>query len=154
MGRPKKNENKELSIMAESELNQIGDSQLCIRLMAIIQAGERSVEDVAKDFKVSPRTIFRWMNNFKSSGITGLKGGAKGHRHSKLSDEHKAEIRNWVQLGINSSGESISWTLEKLRAEIKSEFNVEISIMPLWLHLQKMGCEIKKQSGKTEKSGL
>ena len=150
MGRPKKNENKELSLLAETELNQISDSALCIRLMAIIQAGERSVEDVAKDFKVSPRTIFRWMNNFKSSGITGLRGGTKGHRHSKLSDEHKAEIRKWVQLGINSKGESISWTLEKLRTEIKEQFDVEISIMPLWLHLQKMGCELKKQGSKTE----
>ena len=148
MGRPKKSENKELSVIAESELSQIDDAALCIRLIAIMQAGERSVEDVAKDFKVSPRTIFRWMKNFKSSGIAGLKGGTKGHRLSKLGDEHKLHIRNWVQLGINSQGESISWTLEKLRSEIKAVFNIEISIMPLWLHLQKMGCGLKKNQSR------
>ena len=144
MGRPKKDENKELSSLAETELSQINDSVVCVRLLAIMQASERSVEEVAKNFKVSPRTVFRWMNNFKSHGINGLRGGTKGHRQSKLSHEHKEEISKWVKFGVNSHGESVNWTLEKLRHEIKEEFDIEISIMPLWLHLQKMGCELKK----------
>ncbi len=146
MGRPKNVQNQELAGKAERELRKIDEAGVCIRLMAIIQASRRSVDDVADEFNVSSRTIFRWINSFSERGLEGLRGSVRGHRQSKLSPLHKKVIANWVNNNVNSEGEPEDWTLEKLRRAIKEEFGIQISIMPLWLHLQKMGCKLRRSS--------
>lgn len=139
MGRPKTNINMQLAGEAESALRQLENSDLSLRLMAIMQAGRRSVADVAGEFGVSSRTIFRWMNAFAQSGASGLRGRPRGHRQAKLDARQRQIIAGWLASGRTARGDSVQWTLEKLRSEIQHELGVEISIMPLWLHLQKMG---------------
>ncbi len=139
MTKSKKIIDQELVKRGEEELKGLKDHIIYVRLIAIIQAGSRSVEDVAKDFKVSSRSIFRWINRFKKEGVEGLRDKPKGHNPSKLTDKHKHLINQWYGSKKNACGEPIKWTLKRLRAEIQREFGISISIMPLWRHLKKMG---------------
>ena len=133
-----------LASTAAHELKRLDDAELCTRLLAIAQTAERPVSEVATAFHISARTLFRWISAYRAHGLDGLKSRPRGHRRSKLSDEHKRRLGQWVAQGINARGESTHWTLEKLRAALSSEFGISISIMPLWLHLRKMGFQMRR----------
>ena len=105
---------------------------------------EEAFEDVADDFQVSSRTIFRWINNFKDDGIEGLKGGIQGQRRSNLPEDQKELVIKWVKEGIDPNGMPVNWTLEALRKAIKQHLNASISLMPLWLMLKNRNCKIQK----------
>lgn len=137
---------------AEKEIRKIPASKPAIRLKAIIAAAYHPVEMVAEVFDVSARTVFRWQNQFKKNGLAGLIDGQRGHPLSKLSDTHKVKIKKWLQSGKNSHGKKVHWTLERLQAEIKTVFNIDISITALWNHLQKTDFSIEKQPGKDRES--
>jgi len=137
---------------AEKEIRKIPTSRPAIRLKAIIAAAHHPVERVAEVFDVSVRTVFRWQNQFKKNGLPGLIDGQRGHPPAKLSDTHKVKIKKWLQSGKNSHGKKVHWTLKRLRAEIKTVFNIDISIAALWNHLQKTDLPIEKQPGKDRES--
>jgi len=137
MARPKINIVPEVVAKAEEELEKIKDSKLSIQLKAIIAAADHPVENVADILKVSTRTIFRWITKFKQGSVEGLRDRPKGHMKSKLTKDHKKEIEKWVVSGKNAQGETIHWTLKKLKKEIEEKFGVHISKTPLWKHLKK-----------------
>ncbi len=139
MATSKKTVDRKLIAKAEEEFKKLKDHNVYIRLIAIIQTGNRPVNEVARDFKVSSRSIFRWIKRFKKEGVDGLRDKPKGHNPSKLTDNHKRQIFQWYRDGQNARGDPIKWTLENLKCEIQREFGISISIMPLWSHLRKMG---------------
>ena len=63
---------------------------------------------------------------------------------SKLAEDHKKEIEQWIVSGKNGQGETVHWTLQKLKRELEKEFGVDIGKTPLWKHLKKMGLVLKK----------
>ncbi len=63
---------------------------------------------------------------------------------SKLNDEQKMFIEEWLITGRNASGGPIHWTLKKLKREIEKEFGIEIGTTPLWKHMLGMGLVLKK----------
>ncbi len=144
MGRPKLAIDLALIRKAAVELKGLRDSQISIKLKAIIAAGTHRVKDVGEIFQVSSVTIFRWTRLFKQYGIEGLKPRPKGHMSSKLTDEHKERILRWIDKSENNLGEQIIWTIDKLRGEIKEVFSIEIGRTPLWKHLKKMGLVLRK----------
>lgn len=140
---------------ANLELNSIKDSRLSIQLKAIIASGEHTVEDVAHILHYSARTIFRWIRKFKELGIAGLRDKPKGHMRSKLTDTHRAQILEWIDTRQDHRGERINWSIDKLIAEVKNVFGVEISKTPFWKQLKKMGLVLRKPRPvhyKTDKS--
>lgn len=144
MARPKSNVDAKTVAMAEEALGQIKDSKLSIQLKAIIAAAEHPVEKVAKILKVSARSIFRWITKFKEEGIEGLRDRPKGHMRSKLTEDQKRRLEQWVIRGKNVQGEPVHWTLKKLKRELGDEFRVDIGTTPLWKHLKKIGLVLKK----------
>ena len=144
MARPKSNVDAKTVAMAEEALEQIKDSKLSIQLKAIIAAAEHPVEKVAKILQVSARSIFRWITKFKEEGIEGLRDRPKGHMRSKLTEDHKRRLEQWVIRGKNVQGEPVHWTLKKLKKELGDEFRVDIGTTPLWKHLKKIGLVLKK----------
>ena len=144
MARPKSNVNAKTVARAEEALEQIKDNKLSIQLKAIIAAAEHPVENVAKILKVSARSIFRWITKFKEEGIEGLRDRPKGHMRSKLTEDHKRCLEQWVVKGKNVRGEAVHWTLKKLRRELGNEFGVQMGTTPLWKHLKKIGLVLKK----------
>ena len=144
MARPKVNVDPETVAKAKEALEKIKDSKLSLQLKAIIAAAEHPVEHVADILKVSARSIFRWITKFKAGSIEGLRDRPKGHMRSKLAEDHKNEIEQWIVSSKNVRGEVVHWTLQKLKKELEKEFGVDIGTTPLWKHLKKMGLVLKK----------
>ena len=144
MARPKINVDSETIAKAEEELKKIKDSKLSIQLKAIIAAAEHPVENVANVLKVSSRSIFRWITKFKEGSVEALKDRPKGHMRSKLREEYKKEIEQWIVSGKNAKGEAVHWTLKGLKKEVEKQFGIHIGITPLWKHLKKMDLVLKK----------
>lgn len=134
----------QIALAAENEFNKIKDGKLATQLRAIMAFENNTAEDIAKIFKVSVRTIFRWINKFSRDGIDGLADRPKGHYQSKLTEQQKIQLKGWIIKGTNATGESVYWTLEKLKNEVLHEFDVEITTTALWKNLKKMGLTLKK----------
>jgi transposase len=144
MARPKGKIDAAVVAKAEAALARLKDSKLSIQLKAIIASAEHPVEDVGRILKVSSRSIFRWITKFTEEGIEGLRDRPKGHMRSKLTETHKSELEHWIVAGKSVRGESVHWTLKKLKRELKKEHRVDIGITPLWKHLKKMGLGLRK----------
>jgi transposase len=144
MARPKVSVDPKTVAKAKEELEKIKDSKLSIQLKAIIATAEHPVEHVADILKVSARSIFRWITKFKEGSVEGLRDRPKGHMRSKLAEDHKKEIEQWIVSSKNVKGETVHWTLQKLKKELEKEFGVDIGTTPLWKHLKKMGLVLKK----------
>ena len=144
MARPKINVDSETIAKAEEELKKIKESKLSLQLKAIIAATEHPVENVANVLKVSARSIFRWSTKFKEGSVQALRDRPKGHMRSKLSKEHKKQIEQWILSAKNAQGETVHWTLKRLRKEVEKEFGIHIGTTPLWKHLKKMDLVLKK----------
>ena len=134
----------EIAIKAEKEFNNIKDGKLATQLRAIIAFEDNTAEQIATIFKVSARTVFRWINKFANEGINGLKDLPKGHYQSKLTEQQKEHLKSWIISGTNSIGESVHWTLEKLALEIHAEFGVTLTTTAIWKNLKKMNLTLKK----------
>lgn len=143
MARPKKSVDKELILKAEEEFEKLKEGKLAIQLRVIIAFGDFRTEEVARVLKVSHRSIFRWVNEFREEGIDGLKEKPKGHYKSKLTEEQKKRIKEWLINGNDSKGKKVHWTLKKLKVAVCDEFGVMISTTSLWRNLRKMGLVIK-----------
>ena len=129
---------------AEYEFSKIKDGKLATQLRAIMAFEDNTAEEIAKIFKVSLRTVFRWINKFSSHGINGLIDQPKGHYQAKLTVAQKDQIKNWIVTGTNSKTETIHWTLEKLVNVIYTEFGVELTTTGVWKNLKKMNLVLKK----------
>ena len=134
----------EIAIKAETEFNKIKDGKLATQLRAIMAFEDHTAEQIAKIFKVSVRTVFRWINKFISEGIDGLKDQPKGHYQPKLTESQKNQLKHWIKSGSNSNGELVHWTLEKLVSEIHSEFDITLTTTAIWKNLKKMNLTLKK----------
>lgn len=141
MARTKERPTKEVVKRAKRKLREFKNEKIIIKLRAIVAAEERSVVEVADIIGVGKSTLYRWIEEFSSGGVEELKDKESGHREPKLKEEHKEQIKKWLNTRRNSKGERVNWTLEKLRQEIKECFGIEITIMPLWRHVHKMGFE-------------
>lgn len=144
MARSKLNIDLQTVKKAEEQLEKIKDSKVSIQLKAIIASAEHPVENVADVLKVSRRSVFRWKTKFREGGVEGLRDRPKGHMRSKLTEDHKKEIKQWILSGRNVEGEPADWTLKKLQKEVEDEFEIRISTAALWKHLRKMGLVSKK----------
>lgn len=138
MSRPKVLIDSATVTEAEACLASIRDAKLVLQLKAIIAVRDYPVDQVAQIFRVSRRSIFRWVHRLKEGGADALRDHPKGHRKSKLDDEQKAAVEHWVVTGQTAQGEQILWTVEKLRLAIAREFGVLLGKTPLWRHLKIM----------------
>ncbi len=144
MARLKKSIDKEVILRAEERFKGLREGKLAMKLRGIIAFGNNSAEEVAQILKISPRSIFRWVVKFKKNDIDGLREKPKGHYKSKLTEERKAQVKEWIRKGRNSRGETIHWTLQKLKLEVYRELGVTISTTALWQNLKKMGLVIRR----------
>ena len=139
MARPKEILNDELCRKAKLEMEKLSDSKLCFRLQSIISSGKQPINIVADVMGINRTTLWRWIKRFNLYGIDGLRDKPKGHRDSKLGEEEKLLISNWLIEGIDSKGRRVHWTLDRLRLEILNEFDTTVGRTPLWRTIRKMG---------------
>ncbi len=144
MSLEKQNYFHQIAIKAEKEFNNIKDGKLATQLRAIMAFEDNTAEQIAKIFKVSGRTVFRWIKKFISQGIDGLKDQPKGHYRSKLTEPQKQQLKNWIITGTNSQGETVHWTLKRIASELQAEFGVTLTTTAIWNNLKKMKLTVKK----------
>ena len=131
--------NEETAAEARLALIGIKESQLAIKLQAIISCSNHQVETVSSVIGKDRVTVWRWIKAFKENGVNGLIDKPKGHNPSKLNEEQRTQIAIWLNRGKNSKGEPTHWTLKKLSMAIEEEYGVKITKTPLWITIQAMG---------------
>jgi len=152
MGRKKILINSEIIELIKSDLDNIKDSGIAIKLKALKASYHHNVEEVASVFDVDRSSIERWASNYKKYGIEGLKPKSRGHNPSKLSAEDKGILKHWILSETDSKGQQVHWTLKRLIKEIQLVFNKEITKTPLWLTLISMNLSVKTPKPKHYKS--
>lgn len=131
--------NDETAELARLALANIKDSQLTIKLQAIISCSNHQVETVSSVIGKDRVTVWRWIRAFKETGVDGLIDKPKGHNPSKLSKEQREQIAMWLKTGRDPKGEPTHWTLKKLSMAIEVEYGIKITKTPLWITIQGMG---------------
>lgn len=138
MGRKKNNDVQELLVKAEKEFKGLPNNKTYFRLNTVINCLKNNIKSVSIITGIEIRTLFRWLSKYRKEGINGLIDKAKGHNPSKLNENQKKEIQEWI-MSRKYKGKQIHWTLNKLQETIKKEFKIKISKTPLWLQLKAMG---------------
>lgn len=131
--------NEDTAEQARLALVGIKESQLAIKLQAIVSCANHQVETVSSVIGKDRVTVWRWIRAFKENGVDGLIDKPKGHNPSKLNEEQRAMIATWLNTGKNSKGEPTHWTLKKLAMTIEEEYGIKITKTPLWITIQAMG---------------
>ncbi len=132
MARPKEVVDKDLVFKAQVALRQISDHQICLRLQAIISSGRHPMSLVAYIMGVHQTTVWRWSKKFKEGGVDGLRDNPKGHNPSKLSQEHRHIIFEWLRRGKNADEDRVHWTIPLLKDEVQRVFGIRMGKTPLW----------------------
>lgn len=143
MGRPKEVIGHELGEEALIALESIRESNIVIKLQAIVSCARHPVSRVADILGKDRITLWRWITSFRNYGVEGLKEKKRGHNPSKLNDEQKTIVYSWVDKGIDAQGKAVHWTLKKLLSEIEKEFGIQLTKTPLWIMLRSMGFRMK-----------
>jgi len=131
--------NEETAEQARNALIGIRESQLVIKLQAIISCANHRVETVSSVIGKDRVTVWRWIRAFKENGVDGLMDKPRGHNPSKLNKNQRKQIAVWLDTGNNSQGEPTHWTLKKLSLAIEEEYGIKITKTPLWIIIQSMG---------------
>ena len=143
MARPKEVIDAELANRARQELKKFQDHKICVRLQAIVSCAEHPVSLVASIFGASRQTLWRWIKRFKERGADGLRDLPRGHNPSKLNEDQRVQIAQWLKEARDSRSETVHWTLAKLAGAIKEEFGVRVGITPLWRLVRTLGFKQK-----------
>ena len=99
-----------------------------VRKLTILSSYSRlKTEEIAKAYRINPRTLFRWISQFKDQGVEGLVDKPKGHKPAFLTYEMKRQLVQWITTQKDSDGKQVSWTLDKLRVEEEIVYSVKIS---------------------------
>jgi putative transposase len=110
-----------------------------------LEAGRRFAQGdrnsvIAKDLRVSERSVEQRRRNWREGGMEGLK--SKGpSKLPKLSDERFAVLEKELAKGPAAHGwEDPWWTLERVRTLIGRQFEVRCSTAGVWPLLHRHGC--------------
>ncbi|MDD2331024.1 MAG: helix-turn-helix domain-containing protein [Candidatus Cloacimonetes bacterium] len=113
--------------LIEQAISALPNGSVVRKLTIISSFSWLKTEEIAKAYRVNPRTLFRWIKQFKESGVEGLVDNPKGHKPAILTDEMKSSILEWVTTQKDSEGNTVFWTLDKLSAELEKVYNVKVS---------------------------
>lgn len=108
------------------------------RLIAGRQSGQ-SAETLAKQFKVSKRSVERYWERQQQTGSAAPKQRG-GYRRSRL-EGHDETLRGWI-------AEQNDLTLAQLQERLRQELQISLSITALWHRLQRLGLSFKKNTAR------
>ena len=143
MPRPKEVISVDLVQRAKEALNNVPDHKICLRLQAIISSAQHPLHLVTTILGTSRVSLWRWTKRFSSKGVAGLIDEPKGHKPPKLNQAQRQQVASWLEERRTSQGESIHWTLAKLKTAIFTDFQVHLSQAALWHLVRQMGFKQK-----------
>ncbi len=144
MGRHKSLLTAEIQHNIDSDLKQIPNSKIVLKLTALKAASTHRQSDVAKMYNISRSTLQRWAFLYRNFGKEGLKAKPKGHNPAKLIESERETVKQWIIDSKDHSGNTVHWTLRRLKQEILNVFGKSVGKTPLWLSLKSMGFSLKK----------
>lgn len=112
--------------------------------VALLDLGHGASE-VADVVGVAPGSVYRWKEMFDEHGSAGL--NAKPHVGSttKLAEEDFPALADLLQQGPQVHGfETDRWTLDRIRAVIKKEFDVSVGRTTVWRYMQRLDWSCQK----------
>jgi transposase len=102
------------------------------------------VEDVAEFLGVTPRTVQRWVKEFRDNGDAGL--AAKPHiGHPRLTPDQEATVVGWVQRNPTEFGFGTElWTARRIGQLIEKFFHVKYNFRYISAWLSERGVSPQK----------
>src|SRR5690606_11508583 len=106
---------------AKTQLKTIGKSAVMSRkLEAIIAAKTHGISQVSKIYDISRTTLTLWIKHVKNGAIERLNAPAERKRKSKLNNEQRGKILEWIKADSQL-------TIKAIRIKIKDIFNIKVS---------------------------
>lgn len=124
---------------AAQQLDAMPSHRTQLRLLAVSKCAERSAREVAEFLEVSPSTVRRWVNAYRKGGVAALENQPRGHRRAKLGAAELQQISHWLCQAVDPKGKPKHWTLRELQLAVQEQFEIEISLMPLWRYVHRHG---------------
>jgi transposase len=137
MARPKSVFSEGLASRAKADMKLLDQHKILYKLQAIVASVSFPLETVAQVMGVAAETIWRWAKAYKNRGAEGLYPKPKKPKPSKLTAAQKDEVLAWLDGRINSAGDQMHWTLERLQYSIMKEFGVTLGISSIWVWLRR-----------------
>lgn len=144
MGRPKHSIDEETLASIEIAIKAIPKGPLARKLTILSSYTWLTTEQIAKAYRINPRTLFRWIQQFKERGVEGLVDNQKGHRQAILNEDMKSDVIKWITTQQDDDGKPVFWTLDKLRSELARVYSVKISKPALSVNLAKMKISLRR----------
>ena len=115
------------------------------RLGVALHRSGQSIREVARQIGCAPGSVARWTKMFGEGGDDALDPipgpGSKG----RMTDEDRAKLRAFVQLGARVHGFSTEmWTLRRLREVIERELGIRYSISQTHTVMHRIGFSPQK----------
>jgi len=136
--------------LAARQLDAMPEYRVQMRLLAVSKCAEYPARDVAAFFAVSPSTVRRWLNAYRRGGVEALENRPRGHRRAKLGPAELQVIGRWLRRAADANGNPKHWTLSELQVAVREQFDVEISLMPLWRYIHQHGWRRYLPHGQSE----
>lgn len=144
MGRHKKSIDASTLESIEQAILAIPNGSVVRKLTILSSFSYLKTDEIAKVYRINPRTLFRWIKQFKENGVEGLVDSPKGHKPAILNDEMKSKIVEWVTSQSDNEGNPVSWTLDRLRGELERVYGVKISKPAMSVNLAKMKISFRR----------
>ncbi len=127
---------------AKIALKKIGKSALSARkLEAVIAARKHGITEVAKVYGITRTTLTSWVKLIKQDKIERLNAPPERKRNSKLNDDQRRQILEWIK--ANSQ-----LTINAIKIKIEQIFTVSLSKSTVHREIQKLGYSYIKPRSK------
>lgn len=101
--------------------------------------------EIAEVEGVTPWSVYRWKEMYLNEGSDGLSSKPHPGSAPKLPEEDIAALADLLQQGPQAHGfETDRWTLDRIRAVIKTEFGVSVSRTTAWRYMQRLDWSCQK----------
>lgn len=144
MGRHKQSIDASMLESIEQAISSLPNGSVARKLTILSSFSWLKTEEIAKAYRINPRTLFRWIRQFKEDGIEGLVDSPKGHKPAILTDGMKSSIVEWIATQKDNEGKPVFWTLDRLRGELERVYSVKISKPAMSVNLAKMKVRFRR----------
>jgi len=144
MGRHKQSIDTSTLESIEKAISALPNGAVVKKLTILSSFSWLKTEEIAKAYRINPRTLFRWIKQFKEAGVEGLIDNPKGHKPAILTDDMKSRVVEWITNQKDNDGNLMFWTLDKLRKELERVYNIQISKSAMSVNLSKMKVKFKR----------
>jgi transposase len=127
---------------------------LSLKLRTLLAVGDgRAQTLVADTFSVPLRTLQRWIQRYRVSGVTGLINGPYPGKHSRLSAEQKAELSTIIEEGPEKQDlETGVWTAPIIVDLVSRRFGIDYSASQIRRILHELGFSLQYPRQKLSKA--